>query len=239
MELTREQVKDAIVSAAEKLSAATLTKMMEEMTGHKVHIIRLEDKDKMATLDMGAFVRAIGAGSAMNTCSLLDDSAEYFYYDETAHIARSAWDVSGLVDNVEALCYYLGHHLELLKHWDCYPVTFKDMRKYFGDSTTYKAPVYEKVAFDDFEKIGRYYGLNDETVAHAKKLAALYFDMYKGMSNENDRVISIVSNIRGVKDTLAMFVGDSFNSMDWEVEFHEQGGYEWYYNGIPVTEEEE
>lgn len=234
MENARNNVKNAILDFASGISATTIAEIMAKITNHTIHLIHLEDKNKMANLDLGKVVRAIGAGNILKTCEPYDDSCEFFYYDENTGVARTAWEAVEFIDNAEAFCFYVGHHKELMKRMNLPHELYVATTKYFGEGTTYTPPKYEKVDFSYFEKVGRYYGLNDKGIAHAKKLATMNFDYYKTISNENIRVLSIIANMRAISNALELHVDESYHEMDWEVDFHENGSFTWYYKGVPI-----
>ena len=237
MEITRKEVKQAIYCYARNLSATTIADIIGKSTHHVVHIIHFDDMSHMMNGALGKVMRAIGSGIVLRTCDPYDDSCEYFFYDETAGVTRTEWEAFAFIDNLEAFAYYIGHHTDLLKKLRMPSDMVFATLKFFGEGTTYTPPVYKKVGFSAFEKVGRRYGLDDDGIAHAKKLAKMNFKMYKEMSHENDRVISMVANMHAIETTLNLKVtGGDFASCEFgsEVEFHENGDFTWYYKGVPI-----
>lgn len=237
MEITREEVKRAIYSDADILPATTIADIIKNTTHHVVHIIYFDDMSHMMKGALGKVIRAIGSGIVLRTCQLKDYSCRYFFYDETAGVARTAWHANEFIDNLEAFAFFIGHHPKLLKKLDMSSDMAFATLKFFGEGTTYTPPVYKKVDFDYFEKVGRHYGLDDDGIAHAKILAKIKFNLYKGMCHENDRVISVAANMHAIESTLNLkisggdFASSEFNS---DIEFVEDGGFAWFYKGFVV-----
>ena len=237
MEITREEVKQGILSYVNHLSLETIKDILCSTTFHDIYIMKYDDMNNKVSVDIAKMMRAMGEGIVFRTCQPYDDSCQYFYYDDTVGVARTAWEVGEFIDNLEAFCYYIGHHPEFLKKLRMPSDLTFALLKYFGKGTTYTPPVYKKVDFDYFEKVGRHFGLDDEGIAKAKKLATIYTEEYKKTSHENDRVVSIALNMRAIENTLSTTkFGDAFSAtnFDSEIEFHENGGFTWYYKGVPI-----
>lgn len=237
MEKTRIDVKNEILDAIrDSLDYDIIAEIIAKSTNHTIHLVHLEAKNKMVNLDLSKLACAIRAGSILKTCNLYEKSCRLFYYDETTGVARTAKTAVEFVDNAEAFCFYLGHHKELMKRMGFSHELYMDTIKYFGEGTTYTPPKYEKAGFAQFEKVGRCYGLDDEGIAHAKKMAAMNLDYYKTISNENIWVLSAIANMRAIRDTIALKIDEKFqNEMDLDIDFHEDGDFLWYYEGVPIS----
>lgn len=234
MKMSKAELKATMLSHAENLSAMVLGSMIGQITHHDVHLIHIGDEKYEPKIRLGKLLKAIDAGKILRTCDPSDESCEFFFYDDTAGVARTAWEAVELIDNVEALCHYVAHHRE---YWTGMKLTKDVLDNLFAyyKNTTYTPPVYKKEPFDDFEKVGRRFGLNDEEIQAAKELAETNFNFYKELTNENDRVISIVTNMKAIETLLnAKMPNQGFDDFDSEVDFHEDGGYVWYRRGVPI-----
>lgn len=239
MEKTRIDVKNEMLDSAKDLfDYDIISEVIAKSTNHTIHLVHLEDKNKLVNLDLSKLARAIRAGTILKTCNLDEKSCRLFYYDETTGVARTAkaGQAVEFVDNAEAFCFYVAHHTKIMKYMGFSKGLMMDAIKYFGEGTTYIPPKYEKIDFAHFEKVGRLYGLDDEGVVYAKKMASMNFDYYKTISNENDWVLSAIANMSAIREVLALKIDERFRTvMDWKVDVHEDGDLLWYYEGVPIS----
>ena len=236
---TRLDVKNEILASFSGLFVHDIiAEIIAKSTNHTIHLVHLEDKNKMGNLDLSKLVRAIRAGNILKTCNLDEKSCRLFYYDETTGVARTAKAGAAVefVDNAEAFCFYVAHHKKIMKYMGGSDELCMDAIEYFGEGTTYIPPKYEKIGFAHFEKVGRCYGLDDEGIDQAKKMATMNFDYYKTISNENDWVLSAIANMSAIREALALKIDERFRTvMDWKVDAHEDGDLLWYYEGVPIS----